>query len=318
MKKTKRKKLKKIWLFIICLVLFITPVIYYYTVSKDDKDTKKDNTKTKQVEKKNEDIEKETDVKPVDNTKTDNDKKEEKTTPKNDTKPKEQKENNNTPKTSKTYPKLDERDGEKVSLGTSSKGYEIYTKGGIAYVDGIMIVNKSYPLPSDYYPINTHANANGVTKVCNSCISETAYQAFNTMKADAAALGLNIWIQSGYRPYSSQEKIYNSYVARDGKEKADTYSARPGHSEHQSGLCFDLNSISDAFTNTNEGKWVNSHAHLYGFIIRFPKGKQNYTGYKYESWHLRYVGSDLAEKLYNNGNWISLEEYYGLSSEYKD
>ena len=129
-------------------------------------------------------------------------------------------------------------------------------------------------------------------------------------------MGLNIWIQSGYRPESVQEKLYNNYVARDGKVAADTYSSRPGHSEHQTGLCFDLNSITDAFANTQEGKWVNENAYRYGFIIRFPKGKENETGYKYESWHLRYVGTDLSYKLYNNGNWISLEDYFGVTSEY--
>jgi D-alanyl-D-alanine carboxypeptidase len=98
--------------------------------------------------------------------------------------------------------------------------------------------------------------------------------------------------------------------------QADTYSARPGHSEHQTGLCFDLNSIDDSFAYTNEGKWVNNNAHLYGFIIRYPKGKESITGYQYESWHLRYVGKDLANKLYNDGNWLTMEEYYGLSSKY--
>ena len=216
------------------------------------------------------------------------------------------------------YPTLDEVSGEKVTIGTSSKGYTIYTRSGVTYVDGIMIVNKSYPLPEDYIPQNTHTNAAGKTNTCNTCINEIAYQSFNKMKSDAAALGLNIYIQSGYRPYSTQKTIYNRYVARDGQAAADTYSARPGSSEHQSGLCFDLNSISDAFANTAEGKWVNENAYLYGFVIRFPKGKQNYTGYKYESWHLRYVGADLAKELYNNGDWLSLEEYFGLDSEYKD
>ena len=99
---------------------------------------------------------------------------------------------------------------------------------------------------------------------------------------------------------------------------ADTYSSRPGNSEHQTGLCFDLNSIEDSFQYTSEGKWVNDNCYKYGFCIRFPKGKDAYTGYQYESWHLRYVGTELAEKLYNNGDWISLEEYFGITSEYPD
>ena len=136
------------------------------------------------------------------------------------------------------------------------------------------------------------------------------------MQGEAKALGLNLVLSSGWRSYWDQQIIYNNYVSKDGQEAADTYSARPGYSEHQSGMCFDLNSVNDSFTNTNEGKWVNDNAFKYGFIIRFPKGKENETGYQYESWHLRYVGKELAEKLYNDGEWISLEGYYGISSSY--
>ena len=138
------------------------------------------------------------------------------------------------------------------------------------------------------------------------------------MKADMASLGMNIWIQSGYRSYSLQESLYNKYVNRDGKLAADTYSARPGYSEHQTGLAFDLNSISDEFQDTSEGKWVNENAWRYGFILRYPKSKESITGYKYESWHLRYVGEDLAAKLYNNGDWITLEEHFNLTSKYAE
>ena len=136
------------------------------------------------------------------------------------------------------------------------------------------------------------------------------------MDADATSLGLNLYISSGYRSYYDQKYIYNNYVSRDGKEKADTYSARAGHSEHQTGLAFDLNSIDDSFTNTPEGKWVHDNCHKYGLILRYPKGKDNITGYMHESWHLRYVGIDLATKLYNNGDWITLEEYFGIDSKY--
>ena len=138
------------------------------------------------------------------------------------------------------------------------------------------------------------------------------------MKSDALALGLNLWIQSGYRSYTLQQKLYNNYVSRDGVEAADRYSARPGHSEHQTGFAFDLNTITDSFQYTDEGKWVNENAYKYGFILRYPKGKEFITGYKYESWHLRYVGKDLATILYNNGNWITLEEYYNLTSTYSN
>ena len=184
-------------------------------------------------------------------------------------------------------------------------------------IDGILIVNKSYPLPKDYVPANTYKNAAGLN-YCTTCIDKEAYEKYKLMKADMASLGMNIWIQSGYRSYNLQESLYNKYVNRDGKVAADTYSARPGHSEHQTGLAFDLNSISDEFQYTDEGKWVNNNCYKYGYILRYPKGKENITGYKYESWHLRYVGKDLATKLYNNGDWITLEEHFNLTSAYSN
>ena len=202
-------------------------------------------------------------------------------------------------------------------VDTTSKGFVIEKKDGVTYIDGHLIANKTYPLPSSYVPKDTHTDA-GTQKYCQTCIVNDAWDAWTLMKADATALGLNIWIQSGYRSYSAQKGLYDKYVNRDGKDAADTYSARPGHSEHQSGYAFDLNSITDAFASTTEGKWVNDNAYKYGFIIRYPKGKEDITGYKYESWHLRYVGKDLASKLYNNGDWITMEEYFGIDSQYKD
>lgn len=184
----------------------------------------------------------------------------------------------------------------------TSKGFEIVNKDGVTYIDDTLIVNKTYSLPDTY--------GNG--------LEEDVLSSFKEMQADAEAINLNIYIASGFRSYQTQVNLYNRYVKRDGKEAADTYSARPGYSEHQSGLSFDLNSINSSFTNTKEGKWVNDNCYLYGFAIRFPKGKESSTGYKYESWHLRYVGKDLAKKLYNDGDWLSLEEYFGVESKYKD
>ena len=184
---------------------------------------------------------------------------------------------------------------------TTSKGFKGYTKNGITYIDGILVANKSYSLPSTYKP-------GGLTKETQN--------ALNKMKAAAAVDGLNIYLSSGYRSYSTQNTIYNRYVKRDGLAKADTYSARPGHSEHQTGLAFDVNTINDTFHNTPEAKWLAANCYKYGLILRYPKGKTNETGYKYESWHFRYVGVDLATKLYNNGDWITLESYFGITSKY--
>ena len=189
---------------------------------------------------------------------------------------------------------------------TTSKGFSGVTKNGITYIDGILVVNKTYSLPSTYSP-------GGLTP-------ETQ-EAADKMFAAAKLEGLNMWAQSGFRSYSTQSYLYNNYVSYDGKTAADRYSARPGHSEHQSGLAFDVcmsgyGCINSTFDNTPPANWIASNAYKYGFILRFPKGKENETGYMYESWHLRYVGIDLATKLYNNGDWITLEDYFGITSVY--
>lgn len=198
----------------------------------------------------------------------------------------------------------------------TSKGYKIEVKDGVTYVDGTLIANKTYSLPDTYIPT---APAQPVTSErSNTSLDKTLMENYEIMRRDASNLGLNIYIASGYRSYNYQLNLYNRYVSQDGKAAADTYSSRAGHSEHQTGLCFDLNSVEDSFQYTSEGKWVNDNCYKYGFCIRFPKGKESYTGYQYEPWHLRYVGVELATKLYNNGDWISLEEYYGITSEYAD
>lgn len=182
----------------------------------------------------------------------------------------------------------------------TSKGYLLEIINHIAYIDGIMIVNKSFPIPSTY--------AYGFTEETN--------KAFEQMKADAAALGLNLYNSSGYRSYNYQKQIYNNYCNLYGQEYADTISARPGFSEHQSGYALDLNTITGAFADTEEGKWVADNCYKYGFILRYPKGKSDETGYAYEPWHIRYVGVDLATELYNNGDWITMEDYFGIDSVY--
>ena len=188
-------------------------------------------------------------------------------------------------------------------VGTTSNGHTIYDANGLTYVDGVLIVNKTYSIPSDYAP-------------ANGTITTDTQNAFNVMKAEASKQGLNLYISSGYRSYTYQKGLYQRYVSRDGKALADTYSARAGHSEHQTGLCFDLNTISDSFAYTDEGKWVAKNCYKYGFIIRYPKTKEDITGYKYEPWHLRYVGVDLATTLYQND--LTLEEYFGITSSYAE
>ena len=189
----------------------------------------------------------------------------------------------------------------KTNTKTSSKGYKIEEISGITYVNGILVANKTYGLPKSYNP-------GGILKDFTDN--------FEVMRRDALKEGIELKVVSGFRSYDIQNSLYNRYVNRDGKALADTYSARPGHSEHQTGLAADLNSVDDNFGDTKEGKWLSENCYKYGFILRYPKGKEAYTGYMYESWHFRYVG-DIARNLYNNGSWISLEEYLGITSQYK-
>jgi D-alanyl-D-alanine carboxypeptidase len=141
--------------------------------------------------------------------------------------------------------------------------------------------------------------------------------AYREMIEAASSDGIKLWIQSGYRSYDYQVGLYDMYVRQDGKEKADTYSARPGYSEHQSGLAADINNPSSSFNGTKEALWLKENCYKYGFVIRFPEGEESYTGYKYESWHVRYVGKEIAQKIHDAGD-ISLEHYYGIESKYLD
>ena len=171
---------------------------------------------------------------------------------------------------------------------------------GITYIDDILIVNKTYSLPEDYAPrVNPEAQA-----------------AFDEMQSAAYSEGLNIYISSAYRSYEYQSGLYQRYVDRDGQAAADRYSARPGHSEHQTGLAFDLNTIDSSFADTDEGKWVAEHCHEYGFIIRYPNGKEDITGFIYEPWHIRYLGKEKAAAVYESG--LTLEEYLGIDSVYSE
>ncbi|MCH5198582.1 MAG: D-alanyl-D-alanine carboxypeptidase family protein [Oscillospiraceae bacterium] len=187
--------------------------------------------------------------------------------------------------------------------GYTSKGYALAKKDGVTYVVSsygyTLIANKTYSLPSTYAP-------GDLTSECKA--------ALGALQKGASKEGMSIYCVSGYRSYQTQANLYNRYVARDGKIKADTYSARPGHSEHQSGLALDVNSVAGSFANTREGRWLAANAHKYGFIIRYGKDKQNITGYIYEPWHIRYVGAELAAAVYESG--LCLEEFFGITSAY--
>lgn len=169
------------------------------------------------------------------------------------------------------------------------------------YIQGILIASKKYPLPSHFAPgENAEARA-----------------AFEEMAAEAKKSGISLIAFSTYRSFEYQTSLYERYVARDGKEAADRYSARPGYSEHQTGLAFDIGEVgqeshwaSASFGDTAAGKWIGDHAHRYGFILRYPLGKEHQTGYMHESWHFRYVGIEIATDIYQRD--ITLEEYLGI------
>lgn len=174
----------------------------------------------------------------------------------------------------------------------------------------IILVNKYYYLEKDYVPDNLKLISNQYSSKEINLVSY-AKEAFENLSKAAKKENLNVIAMSGYRSYNYQVNLYNKYVKEDGAEAADTYSGRPGHSEHQTGLAVDVYNKKTLYTNfeqTKEFIWMQNHAHEYGFILRFPKGKENETGYEYESWHYRYVGLEIAKYIHDNK--ITLEEYY--------
>ena len=173
-----------------------------------------------------------------------------------------------------------------------------------------VLVNKYYYLEEDYVPKNLETISSMYALNGMQLVKE-AKIAFESLSKAASKEDLRIIAMSSYRSYEYQVDLYNRYVKQDGKEKADTYSGRPGHSEHQTGLAVDVYNGKTDYTNfekTKEFTWMNSHAHEYGFILRFPKDKEPETGYEYESWHYRYVGEEIATYIKENN--ISFEEYY--------
>ncbi len=182
------------------------------------------------------------------------------------------------------------------------------------------IVSRERPLPDGYEPSNLEVPDTQLRLAATAeqmQLRGTVATATEAMFAAAQSDGIELVFGSGYRSESLQAQFYNSYVARDGQEAADRYSAHPGTSEHQTGLAFDVTSLSGAchleicFEDLPEGQWVQDNAHDYGFIIRYLDGKENITGYQYEPWHLRYVGEELANELHENGQ--TMEEFFGLT-----
>ena len=195
---------------------------------------------------------------------------------------------------------------EVIRAVNSNIDYKFYTnmKSTKTSEGYLMLVNKFYTVGSSYVPSNL-VNVTGGGK-----LEKTAAAQFEKMVQAAKKDGYTLKNVSGYRSYSTQKSLYNNYKARDGQTKADTYSARPGSSEHQTGLATDINTASSAahFENTKTYKWLINNCYKYGFILRYPNGKTYITGYKFEPWHYRYVGVEAATYIHNHN--ITFEEYH--------
>lgn len=184
--------------------------------------------------------------------------------------------------------------------------------------DLLVLVNKRRSLPPDYVPPDLVVpNVPFPFKEDDpkKQMRAEAARALEQLFAAAKEAGLELYAQSGYRSYERQRAIFAFNAARKGEEVANMTSAYPGQSEHQTGLAMDVTSpkvgydLIEEFGETPEGKWLAEHAARYGFIIRYPKGKEHITGYSYEPWHLRYVGVEHAQHIMANN--LTLEEYLG-------
>ena len=208
------------------------------------------------------------------------------------------------PATSETQTSTEEKTVQEGTVGSKSqeasqKKAEVVNKGDYYSVQGkydeIVIANKHYPLSKDYNP------------------GENPTAKAELLKLIAAMQEAGFPISdhySGFRSYETQTQLYQDYVNKDGKAEADRYSARPGYSEHQTGLAFDLiGTDGDLVTEEKAAQWLLDHAADYGFVVRYLKGKEKETGYMAEEWHLRYVGKE-AKEIAESG--LSLEEYYGF------
>lgn len=181
----------------------------------------------------------------------------------------------------------------------------------------LVLVNKNYALDSSYAPsdlvlpnVLALGHEQNKTIYLREEASQHLEQLFSAAEQEA---GLIFLARSGYRSYETQVSLYQRYVDQNGQEAADRFSARAGHSEHQTGLAIDVTAdsvngqLTTEFGKTAEGIWLKDNAHRFGYIIRYLEGRESETGYQYEPWHIRYVGVEAATEIYEN-NWI-LEQY---------
>jgi zinc D-Ala-D-Ala carboxypeptidase len=208
----------------------------------------------------------------------------------------------------------------KTSYTTKQKTPDGKVVTATKYPESIaVIVNKKIYLPHNYVPMDlVFPNVSFLfkEKIDKRKMRKEAAIALEKMFAAAKKEGIYLSGASGYRSYATQVSVFDRYVKRDGYEKARTYSAIPGTSEHQTGLAIDVSgsngycAVSSCFAGTKEAKWLDKNSANFGYIIRYPKGKEYITGYKYEPWHIRYVGAGISKDMKARG--LTLEEYFGI------
>ena len=194
-----------------------------------------------------------------------------------------------------------------VNIGRDKEFYE--NTDLVSQPDSLtVLVNKYHALPQDYAPA---LEALGYPYGSGSLRPEAA-AAFRAMADAAREDGIRLQSVSAYRSYQRQESIYSRYLSQDSQASVDSYSARPGHSEHQTALALDINtaSLSAHFENTSAYAWLVEHCAEYGFILRYPQGKEDITGYRFEPWHYRYVGTEAAQACMSKN--LTFEEYLAL------
>lgn len=197
----------------------------------------------------------------------------------------------------------------RVNIGLDYS-YYTHTKKTPYLNKDYILVNKYLYLGSDYIPDNLESISTNYSRSGMKLVS-SAKEAFETLAENALMDNIKVIAMSSYRSYEYQVDLYNRYVKSDGVEAADTYSARAGYSEHQTGLCVDVYDGVFDYTNFEKSdafEWMQENAYQYGFILRYPKGKEDITGYQYESWHYRYVGKEIATYIHQHN--ITFDEYY--------
>ena len=190
----------------------------------------------------------------------------------------------------------DSKDNQEFITGNGKK---MKRENGAFMVDGLPVINNVLKVSETFDPGESHE----------------AKKAMDKMIAGAKKEGIHLEIVGGYRNWSQQKSGYESYFKLVGEKTAERYWAKAGSGDSQSGQSYDLNYMQPQLIDTAAGKWLDQNCYKYGFVIRFPKGEEEMTGFAYQPWHVRYVGDKLAAKLYNQGAWISIERYLGLPAK---